>query len=89
MGLIKPETHSKYTNFEIQLKKRFKALRLAMGLTVNDGAKMMKMTRKQFEDFEATRGYGSFSKAVHIHTFCRAYKMRYSELLQPLEDEFY
>ncbi len=46
---------------ETQLaKKNIRLLRLAAGIKVNEGARLLGVSRKQLEDIETTRNYGCY-----------------------------
>lgn len=53
------EQKGKFTANELYTKKRIKEIRLAKGIPMLLASHKMGITRKQLEDLEATRDYGS------------------------------
>ena len=51
-------TKAKFSPITLDVKKNIKRLRLHAGHSMNEGAKLLDITRKQLEDIETGRNYG-------------------------------
>ena len=52
------QTISKFSSVTLNAKKNIRLLRLARGYSMNEGARLLSVSRKQLEDIETARNYG-------------------------------
>ncbi len=50
---------AKFSPITLDVKKKIRKLRLDAGHSMNEGAELLNISRKQLEDIETSRGYGA------------------------------
>lgn len=54
----KPAQFTKFSPATLEVKKRLRSARIALGYSMNKGAALLRVSRKQLEDIETIRNYG-------------------------------
>lgn len=52
------KTNAKFSPIALDVKKNIRRLRLQAGYSMNEGARLLNISRKQLEDIETGRNYG-------------------------------
>lgn len=52
------EQYTKFSPITVSVKQSIRALRLTAGYSMNEGARLLGVSRKQLEDIETKRNYG-------------------------------
>ena len=76
-----PGKEPKISPVEAAAKDTLRRLRRNRGLNMNQGAELLGLTRKQLEDLETKRDYGSHVQWKLIHTACSVYGVSPEEFM--------
>lgn len=71
--------YTKFSPYMLEVKKTLRALRLGAGHSVNKGAEVLNVSRKQLEDLETVRNYGCHVDVEVIGLACRMYNVDFED----------
>lgn len=75
VGPLEPQSPSKFTREEMAVKRLMRSIRRDRDIPQLKGAHLLGVSRKQLEDIESARNYGSYITLQTLVTFCRAYEV--------------
>ncbi|MEX0618235.1 MAG: helix-turn-helix transcriptional regulator [Pseudohongiellaceae bacterium] len=80
---------SKFSPITVTVKKNIRKLRLDAGYSMNEGARLLGVSRKQLEDIETTRNYGCHLDLELIAKVKVIYRVSLDDLIGELPDDYY
>ena len=83
------QTISKFSPITINVKKNIRRLRLQKGYSMNEGARLLDVSRKQLEDIETVRNYGCHLDLELLAKIKVIYGMSLDELVGELPADYY
>ena len=83
------QTISKFSPITINVKKNIRRLRLQKGYSMNEGARLLDVSRKQLEDIETVRKYGCHLDLELLAKIKVIYGMSLDELVGELPADYY
>jgi len=84
--------HPQFTKFSpitVTVKKNMRQLRLNAGYSMNEGARLLGISRKQLEDIETIRNYGCHLDLELLAKMKVIYKTSLDELIGDLPEDYY
>lgn len=81
--------YSKFSPITVSVKKNIKQLRLNAGYSMNEGARLLGISRKQLEDIETIRNYGCHLDLELLAKMKVIYKASLDDLVGDLPDDYY
>ena len=81
--------YSKFSPITVAVKKNVRQLRLNAGYSMNEGARLLGVSRKQLEDIETIRNYGCHLDLELIAKMRVIYKASMDELIGDLPEDYY
>ena len=79
--------YSKFSPLTVAAKKNIRQLRLDMGFSVKQGARLMDISRRLLEDIETTRNYGCHIDLETLAKFKVAYKASLDDIVGDLPQD--
>ena len=80
---------SKFSPITVAVKNNVRQLRLNAGYSMNEGARLLGVSRKQLEDIETIRNYGCHLDLELLAKLKVIYKTSLDELVDDLPDDYY
>lgn len=84
--------HSQFTKFSpitVLVKRTIKKLRIDAGYSMNEGARLLGVSRKQLEDIETIRNYGCHLDLELLAKIKVIYRTSLDEIVGELPDDYY
>jgi len=81
--------YSKFSPITVATKKNIKKLRLNIGYSMNEGARLLGVSRKQLEDIETIRNYGCHIDLEILSRLAVIYKVTTDEIIGSLPNDYY
>lgn len=86
---MKLPQYSKFSPITVVVKKNIRQLRLNAGYSMNEGARLLGVSRKQLEDIETIRNYGCHLDLELLAKLKVIYKASMDDLIGPLPEDYY
>lgn len=86
---MKLPQYSKFSPITVVVKKNIRQLRLDAGYSMNEGARLLGVSRKQLEDIETIRNYGCHLDLELLAKLKVIYKASMDDLIGALPDDYY
>lgn len=86
---MKLPQYSKFSPITVAVKKNVRQLRLDAGYSMNEGARLLGVSRKQLEDIETIRNYGCHLDLELIAKLKVIYKCSLDDLIGELPEDYY
>lgn len=86
---MKLPQYSKFSPITVAVKKNVRTLRLNAGYSMNEGARLLGVSRKQLEDIETIRNYGCHLDLELLAKLKVIYKTSMDEIIGDLPDDYY
>ena len=86
---MKLPQYSKFSPITVAVKKNVRQLRLNAGYSMNEGARLLGVSRKQLEDIETIRNYGCHLDLELLAKLKVIYKTSMDELIGELPEDYY
>jgi transcriptional regulator with XRE-family HTH domain len=83
------QTIPKFSPVTITVKKNIRRLRLANGYSMNEGARLLSVSRKQLEDIETVRNYGCHLDLELLAKIKVTYNVSLDELFGELPMDYF
>lgn len=83
------EQYSKFSPITVTVKKNVRQLRLNAGYSMNEGARLLGISRKQLEDIETIRNYGCHLDLELLAKMKVIYKASMDRLIGELPEDYY
>ena len=83
------QTISKFSPITLTVKKNIRRLRLAKGYSMNEGARLLSVSRKQLEDIETGRNYGCHLDLELLAKIKVIYEVSLDELFGELPSDYF
>lgn len=80
---------SKFSPITVAVKKNIRQLRLSAGYSMNEGARLLGVSRKQLEDIETIRNYGCHLDLELMAKMKIIYKTTLDEMVGELPEDYY
>ena len=80
---------SKFSPITVAVKKNVRQLRLNAGYSMNEGARLLGISRKQLEDIETIRNYGCHLDLELLATMKAIYKTSLDKLAGEIREDYY
>lgn len=80
---------SKFSPITVAVKKNVRQLRLDAGYSMNEGARLLGVSRKQLEDIETIRNYGCHLDLELLAKMKVIYKTSLDELVGEIPEDYY
>jgi transcriptional regulator with XRE-family HTH domain len=80
---------SKFSPITVTVKKNVRQLRLNAGYSMNEGARLLGISRKQLEDIETIRNYGCHLDLELLAKMKVIYKASMDDLVGELPEDYY
>lgn len=80
---------SKFSPITVAVKNNIRQLRLNAGYSMNEGARLLGISRKQLEDIETVRNYGCHLDLELLAKMKVIYKTSLDEMVGDLPDDYY
>lgn len=80
---------SKFSPITVTVKRNIRQLRLNAGYSMNEGARLLGISRKQLEDVETVRNYGCHLDLELLAKIKVIYKTSLDEIVGDLPDDYY
>lgn len=80
---------SKFSPITVTVKKNIRQLRLNAGYSMNEGARLLGISRKQLEDVETIRNYGCHLDLELLAKIKVIYKASLDDIVGELPDDYY
>ena len=80
---------SKFSPITVAVKKNVRQLRLNAGYSMNEGARLLGVSRKQLEDIETIRNYGCHLDLELLAKMKVIYKTSLDELVGEIPEDYY
>jgi len=87
-----PQNHPQFSKFSpitVAVKRNVRQLRLNAGYSMNEGARLLGISRKQLEDVETIRNYGCHLDLELLAKIKVIYKTSLDEIVGSLPDDYY
>lgn len=81
--------YSKFSPITVTVKKNVRQLRLNAGFSMNEGARLLGISRKQLEDIETIRNYGCHLDLELLAKMKVIYKASMDSLIGELPEDYY
>lgn len=81
--------YSKFSPITVTVKKNVRQLRLNAGYSMNEGARLLGVSRKQLEDIETIRNYGCHLDLELLAKMKVIYKASLDDLIGELPVDYY
>ncbi len=84
--------HSQFTKFSpitVLVKRTIRKLRIDAGHSMNEGARLLGVSRKQLEDIETIRNYGCHLDLELLAKIKIIYRTSLDEIVGELPDDYY
>ncbi|HAU24692.1 MAG TPA: hypothetical protein DCX09_08450 [Gammaproteobacteria bacterium] len=81
--------YSKFSPITVAVKKNIRQLRLNTGYSMNEGARLLGVSRKQLEDIETIRNYGCHLDLELLAKMKVIYKTSLDELVSDLPEDYH
>lgn len=78
--------NAKFSPITLNVKKNIRSLRLKAGYSMNEGARLLDISRKQLEDIETGRNYGCHIELELLAKIKAVYGASIDELIGALPD---
>ena len=92
LGIFRTMNHAQFTKFSpitVAVKKNIRQLWLNAGYSMNEGARLLGISRKQLEDIETVRNYGCHLDLELLAKMKVIYKTSMDELIGELPEDYY
>lgn len=86
---MKLPQYSKFSPITVAVKKNVRQLRLDAGYSMNEGARLLGVSRKQLEDIETIRNYGCHLDLELLAKLKVIYKASMDDLIGDLPEDYY
>ena len=86
---MKLPQYSKFSPITVAVKKNVRQLRLTAGYSMNEGARLLGVSRKQLEDIETIRNYGCHLDLELLAKLKVIYNASLDELVGDLPEDYY
>lgn len=86
---MKLPQYSKFSPITVAVKKNVRQLRLTAGYSMNEGARLLGVSRKQLEDIETIRNYGCHLDLELLAKLKVIYNASLGELVGDLPEDYY
>lgn len=86
---MKLPQYSKFSPITVAVKKNVRQLRLNAGYSMNEGARLLGVSRKQLEDIETIRNYGCHLDLELLAKLKVIYKASMDDLIGDLPEDYY
>lgn len=86
---MKLPQYSKFSPITVAVKKNVRQLRLDAGYSMNEGARLLGVSRKQLEDIETIRNYGCHLDLELLAKLKVIYKASVDDLIGDLPEDYY
>lgn len=86
---MKLPQYSKFSPITVVVKKNIRQLRLNAGYSMNEGARLLGVSRKQLEDIETIRNYGCHLDLELLAKLKVIYKASMDDLIGSLPEDYY
>ncbi len=83
------QTISKFSPITLTVKKNIRRMRLAKGYAMNEGARLLSVSRKQLEDIETSRNYGCHLDLELLARIKVIYEVSLDELFAELPSDYF
>ena len=83
------QTVSKFSPITIDVKRNIRKLRLMAGYSMNEGASLLGVSRKQLEDIETVRNYGCHLDLELLAKIKVIYGVSLDEVFGDLPSDYY
>ena len=83
------EQFTKFSPITVTVKKNMRQLRLNAGYSMNEGARLLGISRKQLEDIETVRNYGCHLDLELLAKMKVIYKTSLDDLIGDLPEDYY
>ncbi len=80
---------SKFSPITVEVKKTVRQLRMNCGYSMNEGARLLGVSRKQLEDIETIRNYGCHIDLELLAKMSIIYKTSIDAIVGKLPDDYY
>lgn len=80
---------SKFSPITVAVKRNIRQLRLNSGYSMNEGARLLGVSRKQLEDIETIRNYGCHLDLELLAKIKVIYKASLDEIIGELPEDYY
>ncbi len=80
---------SKFSPITVAVKKNVRQLRLNAGYSMNEGARLLGVSRKQLEDIETIRNYGCHLDLELLAKMKVIYKTSLDQLVGDIPEDYY
>lgn len=80
---------SKFSPITVAVKRNIRQLRLNAGYSMNEGARLLGISRKQLEDIETIRNYGCHLDLELLAKMKVIYKTSMDEMTGDLPEDYY
>ena len=80
---------SKFSPITVAVKKNVRQLRLNAGYSMNEGARLLGISRKQLEDIETIRNYDCHLDLELLATMKAIYKTSLDKLVGEIREDYY
>ena len=80
---------SKFSPITVTVKKNIRQLRLNAGYSMNEGARLLGISRKQLEDVETVRNYGCHLDLELLAKIKVIYNASLDDIVGELPDDYY
>jgi len=80
---------SKFSPIAVAVKRNIRQLRLNAGYSMNEGARLLGISRKQLEDIETIRNYGCHLDLELLAKMKVIYKTSMDEMTGDLPEDYY
>ena len=88
-GIMNQVQFSKFSPITVAVKKNVRQLRLNAGYSMNEGARLLGVSRKQLEDIETIRNYGCHLDLELLAKMKVIYKTSLDELVGQIPEDYY
>ena len=88
-SIMNQPQYSKFSPITVAVKKNIRQLRLNAGYSMNEGARLLGVSRKQLEDIETIRNYGCHLDLELLAKMKVIYKTSLDELVSDLPEDYY
>ncbi len=86
---MKQAQFSKFSPITVQVKKNVKQMRINAGYSMNEGARLLGVSRKQLEDIETIRNYGCHLDLELLAKMKLIYNASLDDMVGELPDDYY
>lgn len=86
---MKQPQFSKFSPITVEVKKNVKRLRINAGYSMNEGARLLGISRKQLEDIETIRNYGCHLDLEILAKMKLIYNSSLDTMIGDLPDDYY